>query len=68
MQGDMLKDQRVTVQLTVDEFIALAHLAERLGLSQSAAIRMWIKEAIDRHSVREAAQAEVLKLHQNDSR
>ncbi len=53
-----LRSEWVKTALTPTEYIALAKLAERLGLSQSAAIRMWVLEAIERHSARDQSSLE----------
>ena len=61
------KSERVVCLLTVSEFVAFSHLCERLGLSQSATLRMWVREAIERHGAREGGQTPVLKLHSTDT-
>lgn len=39
----------VKTRLTAEEYVALMHIADTKGLSQSALIRMWVKEAIAAH-------------------
>lgn len=56
--GDERRDIEVKVRLTATEYIALTAIAERLGLSQSSSIRMWIREAMERHAARGLATAE----------
>lgn len=57
-----LRTERVSTMLTPSEYIALARLVERLGISQSSAIRMWIREVLERHAAREGDPAEVRRL------
>jgi hypothetical protein len=43
---------QVKTYLNAEEFVSFHATVERLGLEDSSALRMWIKEAIERHSAR----------------
>jgi transposase-like protein len=57
LDGMDKRDIEVKTRLNAEEFVAFHALAKRLGLDQASAMRMWIKEAIERHSARASVHA-----------
>ena len=55
------RSEIVKCALTASEFIQFAHWAERKGLSQSSAIRMLVKEAMERDCTSQHVLREVPK-------
>ena len=52
------RDQIVRVLLTATEWVAMDALAQRLGLSHSSMLRMWLLEALAVHAKQRAQETE----------